>query len=243
MIKGFNKKIFISVAVIFLIAAGLIWLSLFWQFGKIKSSADNIQKEQLDSEVRQERNQKVLELGKELGDVEERSKEMQKMLVEKENAVPFLGSLEAIASQTNSSIKINVTDLTKLKPSQKQPVVQESSDTESTKDIQKEDQAKKAAQSSDTKPDFSNQLGFSLELTGKYNSFVDFLTKLENLPYFVRVYSFQVAPAGKTQSASQPAGSGVSQSSPQSGQPSQSEEANKDVKSTMIIIVYTNGKK
>lgn len=241
MKREFSKKILIVIAVVLLIAGGLIWLSFFWQFERIKVQADNIQKEQVDSQVRQERNKKILELERELGNIEERSKEMQAMLVDKENAVPFLSSLEAIASQTDNSIKINVVDLTKLKSGQKKTIVQESSEVESAKDLKKEDQAKKSAQSKNAGPDFSDQLGFSVEITGRYNSFIDFLTKLENLPYFIRVYSFQVSPAGNVQS-NKTVGSGVSQAPVQGSQPLPEEE-NKNVKATMIIMVYTNGKK
>jgi cytoskeletal protein RodZ len=232
--KRFDKKIFLVVAVVFLLAVGLVWLALFWQFNKVKELSENIQKEQLDSLVKQERSQKILALGKELDGIEMREKEMQAMLVDKENAVPFLKLLEDTAVETGNSIKISVVDLAKMNTQlSKKPSVQ-ASDAESAKDIQKESQTQKAAKSKEKAPDFSNQLGFSVELSGGYGSFLDFLTKVENFPYFVRVYSFQADPIVKSQ-ATQAAGTS-------SDQLNSADVENKNIKSTITIGVYTNGK-
>jgi len=241
MKNGFDKKIPLIAAVAVLLAVGLIWLAFFRQFGKIKELSDDIQEEQLNYSVKQERSQKILELGKELEGIETREKEMKAMLVDKEDAVPFLKLLEDIAIGTGNSIRISVTDLAKIKfQNSKKPIVQEA-DPESTKDIQKQEQAKKTEQAKSAAPDFSNQLGFSVELTGKYGSFVDFLTKLENLPYFVRVYNFQTIPTAKSQ-ATQAAGSGAVATSVPSGQSNLADAENQNTKSTIIIGVYTNGK-
>ncbi|MCX6762257.1 MAG: hypothetical protein NT093_00560 [Candidatus Moranbacteria bacterium] len=234
MKNRFDKKICFIIAAVVFLAIGLIWLAFFWQFGKIKELSDNIQKEQLDSLVKQERSQKILELGKELEGIETREKEMKEMLFDKENAVPFLKLLEATAAGTGNSIKISVTDLSKIKSqTAKKPTVAES-DAESTKDLQAESQAQKAAKPKDKAPDFSNQLGFSAELSGGYGSFLDFLTKLENLPYFVRVYSFQINPVVKSQTTR---AAGVS-----ADQPNAENVEDRNIKSTIIIGVYTNGK-
>jgi Tfp pilus assembly protein PilO len=235
MIKKLDKKICLIVAAVVLLVAGLIWLAFFWQFEKIKELSENIQKEQLDSLVKQERSQKVLELGKELSGIKTRGEELKAILVDKENAVPFLKLLEDIAVGTGNSVKISVADLTKISSQlSKKPAVQVSSDAESAKDIQKESQAQKAAKAKEKAPDFSNQLGFSVELSGGYGNFLDFLTRLENLPYFVQVYSFQVDPAVKGQ-APQTASASADQANP-------GNVGNQGIKSTIIIGVYTNGK-
>ena len=234
MLKKMDKKICLLAVVAALLAGILIWLAFFFQLGKVRETADNIQKEQLDSLVRDERSQKILEMKKELGDVETSQKEMNALLVDKENAVPFLKLMEDTAIGTGNSIKISVVDLAKIKSqSSKKPVVQEA-DPESTKDIQKQDQAQKTEQAKNTAPDFSNQLGFSIELTGEYGSFIDFLTKIENFPYLVQVYSFQTAPMTKSQAAQV--------TSPPADQSNSENVENKDTKSTIIIGVYTNGK-
>ncbi len=234
MKRIFDKKICFIVVAVVLLATGLIWLAFCWQFGKIEELSDNIQKEQLDSLVKQGRSQKILELGKELEGIETREKEMKAMLVDKENAVPFLELLEDTAIGTGNSIKISVSDLAKMKSqTAKKPAVAES-DAESAKDLQKETQAQKSAKSKEKAPDFSNQLGFSIELSGGYGAFLDFLTKLENFPYFVRVYSFQMNPAPKSQAAQA--------ASVSADQPNSTSAENQNTKSTIIIGVYTNGK-
>jgi hypothetical protein len=242
MPKKIDKKIFLLVSLAVLFAGALIWLAFFLQLASVRQVSDNIQKEQLDSLVRQERSKKILQIGKELGDVEKQKQDMNAMLLDKDNAVPFLEVLENISSATGNQIKINVTDLSKIKvQAAKSPVVQEPN-AESTADIQKEDQAQKATKSKTSVPDYSNQLGFSIEVTGDYDALVDFFTKLENLPYFVKVYNFQIVPAAKKQ-ASQSAGSGVAQASDAGNQPTGTEEENKDLKSTITIGVYTNATK
>ena len=235
-----DKKIFSLVAVAVLLAGTLIWSAFWIQLEKIRDLSDNIQKEKLDSQVREERSQKIYEMGKELGDVENSQKEMGALYVDKENAVPFLKMLETFAESTGSSIKINVADLAKTQPkTAKKPAVQES-EAESTKDLQKEEKTQKAAKTQNIKQDFSNQLGFSLELTGRFQSLVDFLTKLENLPYFVRVYNFQISPVAKNQSVQAPGSSELPASENQSTVP---EEENRNIKTNLIIGVYTNGGK
>jgi hypothetical protein len=235
MIKKFDKKICLIIAAVVLLATGLIWLAFCWQFENIKELSENIQKEQLNYLVKQERSQKVLDLGKELSGIETREKELKDMLVDKENAVPFLKLLEDIAVETGNSVKISVADLTKISSQlSKKPAAQVSSDAESAKDIQKESQAQKAAKAKEKAPDFSNQLGFSVELSGGYGNFLDFLTKLENFPYFVRVYSFQMDPVAKGQ-ALQAVGNSADQGNP-------GNIGNQGIKSTIIIGVYTNGK-
>jgi hypothetical protein len=239
MKRKIDKKIIILIAAAALLEAGLIWLSFFLQLYKIREVSDNIQKEQLDSLVRQERSQKILEMGKELGDVEKNKNDMSAMLVNKDDAVPFLKTLEAIAAATGNEIKINVTDLSKMKSQAVQAPVAQESDALSAKDIQKEDQKQKTAQSKNNKPNFSNQLGFSIELIGRYGSLVDFFTKLENVPYFVQIYNFQIAPVAKNQTT-QTAESGTA---PTPGAPSQPAGGDKNIKSTITIGVFTNGTK
>lgn len=226
MANKIDKKILLIIAATLFLAGGLIWLAFFWQFDKIKETSDNIQKEQLDSLVKQERSQKVLELGKELNDVEVRNEELKAMLVDKDDAVPFLKTLETMAAATGNSIKISVVDLVKLNAQASKKTAAPAPDEESAKDASKTTQAQKAAQSKSKTPYFSNQLGFSIELTGGYGNFLDFLTKIENLPYFVRVYSFQSDPFVKSKLSEADA----------------APIEDRSIKSTIIIGVYTNGK-
>jgi hypothetical protein len=238
MPKKIDKKICLLVAIALLFAGALIWLAFFVQLGKVREVSDNIQKEQLDSLVREQRSKKILEMGKELGDVEKNKDDMSDMLINKDNAVPFLKTLESVAATTGNEIKINVVDLSKIKSQMQKKTVAQESDAESVKDVQKEDQDQKAAQSQKGKLDFSNQLGFSIELVGRYGSLVDFFTKLENLPYFAQVYNFQITPILVRQ-----ARNGSAQTPVQGDQLAGAEEEAKNIKSTITIGVYANGAK
>jgi hypothetical protein len=236
-----NKNLWISILLSLLVVGLFAWLA-FWQFGGIKNTSDNIQEEMLSSKVQEEKKQKILELGKELENIEENSKEMNLMLVDKGSAVSFLEALEKIANDTGNTIRIGVFDLSKMKsPTTKKPVLQET-DTESTKAVQKDSQAKKSASSQTAKQDFSNQLGFSLEVEGTFQTLVDFFSKLENLPYFVQVYNFDSVIPPKIQ-APAALSSNENQGENQTGEASSEEQNSKKIKTVITIGVYTNGGK
>jgi len=242
MPKKINKNICLLAIISALVAGALIWLAFFKQLGKISEMSDDIQKEQLDSLVQQQKSQKIADLGKELGDIEKSKEKMDALFVEKENAVPFIKTLESAAAATGNAIKITVIDLSKIKTSTaKKPVVQDS-EAESKEDIKKENQTKKTASSQAGKQDLSNLLGFSVELSGEYRSIVDFFIKLENFPYFVRVYEFQIIQV-KASQTSQSAGSGVIQTPNQENQAEQTEKEKNITNAILTIGVYTNEKK
>jgi 23S rRNA maturation mini-RNase III len=156
--------------------------------------------------------------------------------------------LEDLAAETGNVIAISVTDLSKLKTQATKKATTQESETESKEDLLKEsrNQKKTTTTKKEQKPDFSNQLGFSLEVVGEYRNLVDFFAKLENLPYLVQVYSFQMTPLLKNQAISQSSVSGVNQVSPSpssSSNPSNPEEEkeNKNIKAILVIGVYTHG--
>lgn len=235
MLKKIDKKICLAVGTAVFLAGGLIWLAVFWQLGKIREMSDNIQKEQLDSLVREERSRKILEAGKEFESVGENQERMGKMFVDRDDAVPFLRTIENIAALTGNGIKISVIDLNKMKSQSAKKTVKAEPDDESEANQKKENQAQKGTNSQGGKQDFSNQLGFLIELTGRYGSFVDFLTKLENAPYLVKVYKLQITPVVKTSPASA-GGTGEAMVSPAGGD-------GRDVNAILTIGAYTNGGK
>jgi hypothetical protein len=236
-----DKKLWLLIAISVLLMGFFIWLAFGWQLENIKSNSDKIQEEQLSSEVSQERKQKIMELGKELEDIESNANQMNAMLINKNNAVPFLKVLEKIAGDTNNSIKISVVDISKVvSQTVKKPVVQES-DSDSAKTAQEDSQTQSKSPAQTVKQDFSNQLGFSLEVEGSFTSAVDFFTKLENIPYFFQIYNFKILPSESQ--LSQTAGGGVTQNTNLAGQSSQNIENEKKIKSVITIGVYTNGTK
>ncbi len=235
MFKNIDKKICLSVAIVVLLASGLIYLAFFWQLKKIEELSDDIQKIQLDSQVQKERKEKIVALGKELGNVDEKEKKMESFFVDKDNAVPFLKLLESSAFSTGNNIVISVTDLSKLKLSSSKTTTATSSDDESVNDVKKESAAQKTKKAATKKTDISNQLGFSVKLEGRFGSLVDFLTKLENMPYFVQVYKFDVKPGLSKKP--------VPRSPDQVDQSSENGDTDKDITTDLIIGVYTNATK
>jgi len=238
MLKKIDKKICLAVGAAVLLSGGLIWLAVFWQLGKIRQVSDDIQSEQLDSLVRDERSRKILETAKELGDVEKSQEKIGAMYANKEDLVPFIRTVENAAALTGNSIKISVVDLAKIKSlagKDANTSSQADEEDEAKASSQKGSQDQKKAAPQNAKPDFSNQLGFSVELAGKYGALIDFLTKLENAPYLIRVYNFQVSPVAKT---SQPGGGSVG------GAPALPiGEGEKNVNTILTISVYTDGGK
>jgi hypothetical protein len=239
MSRKMNKKIFFLVAISLIVVVFLAWFAFAVQLKNIKTVSDDIQKAQLDASVRQERKQKILELGKKLGNIESDQMGMSAMFVDKNDAVPFLEDLESIATTTGNEIAINVVDLAKLKPLLDKAVPsQEESDEESEKTSQNQAKAPSKPKTKAPKEDYSNQLGFTVVLSGEYDSLVDFFTKLENMPYFVRVYNFQIASDAKKIKIPE---NEIPQAQNQSG--AGQEEKNKTIKSILTIGVYANGSK
>ncbi len=241
MIKSSNKKIYSIALAVFLVIGSLIWLTFLFQIQRIKDSADSIQEEKLDFSVRQRKGEQITRLKKELSDIQSRQKEIEATLVNKNNAVPVLRSLEDIAGESNSEIKISVADLTKLKADQAKN--QEKEDEEEA--VKKDEKTAKFGEKSgegktDPLAELRNQLGLSLEITATFPSFEDFLYKMENLPYFIQVYTMEILPTAD-KNKDQPAGSAVKSPDQSGGTNNDSKE--RLIKATMLIIVYTNDQK
>ncbi|MFA5871830.1 MAG: hypothetical protein WC858_03820 [Parcubacteria group bacterium] len=229
-----DKKILLIIIAIIVVLASLGWLTFFYQAKKIRDTAAGIQKEKLDWQVQKEKSQKISQLKKSLGDLETHKNDMEGFYADKNNALPLIKSLEAIAGETGNEITITVADLSKLASAQKKTVPKDSDEDAATA---KKDSA--ATKDSNTKStasaqNFKNNLGFNLELSGTYPQLVNFLIKMENLPYFVRIYNYSVDAFIKNKpssSSNQSSNSGASGEIPEG----------KLVKSNILIMVYTNG--
>jgi hypothetical protein len=153
--------------------------------------------------------------------------------VEKNNVLPLIKSLEAIAGETGNEIVINVADLDKIASAKKKTTAKDSEE-----DAAAAKKSSSAAKSSSTKnanitPNFKNNLGFSLSIRGTYQELVNFLIKMENLPYFIKIYNFGIEaeekPKQNTNSAS------IANPEPTAELPTE-----RFVKTSILIIVYTN---
>jgi Tfp pilus assembly protein PilO len=241
MTKRTDKKIIITVSITVLVVAFFAWFSFFYETNQVKEIAETIQKKKLESIVEQEKRDKIALLKKELVDMESYKDEMEKMLIRKDDAVPLLRSLEQIASDTSTMIKIEAADLNKLKKSQQKNAASDEEDTGKalTRDeqIKADLEAEKANQEGSGK--FKNSLGFTVELTGTFPAAVDYFDKMENLPYFITVYSMDISNSEKTKQVSA-SGGVLAAGSSSLNVNSENFQENKNVKTTMLIIVGTS---
>ena len=236
-----DKKIIAAVAIVSLSVAALGWFAFFYETKQIQNTADTIQKKKLESLVLQEKRDKIFKLKKDLKDIENYKSEMDKMLISKDDAVVFLRSVEGIATGASTSIKIESADLSKLKiGSQKN---NPSSSGEETPTAQTKDQqvvADLAAEKAKQKQadQLKTKLGFTIELAGTYPTLVDFLDKMENLPYFINIYNMDLTDPNKLNQPTAPVG-GVLPAGNPAANPGAPVE-NKNIKMTMLVIVNTN---
>ncbi|MFA5926293.1 MAG: hypothetical protein WC831_05195 [Parcubacteria group bacterium] len=239
MAKKTDKRIILASSITFLIVAFFGWFSFFHETNKVKEITETIEEKKLESTVAQEKRDKIIVLKKELSDMELYNNEMKKMLMNKNDAVPFLRSLEKIAADTSNSIKIEATDLSKLKI--KQGKGSELDEDETGKVLTKEEQVAADVAAEKAKEEgagnMKNSLGFTLELAGTFPATVDFIDKMENLPYFIGIYNMDISSTVKEKKMA--ASGGVLAAGGPITNPEDS-QGNKNVKMTMIIIVGTN---
>lgn len=241
MPKKPDKKIIIAIAAVALSVAALGWFTFFYETKLIKEKAEIIQEKKLESLVLQEKKDKISQLKKEIEDIESNKSKMDKMLINKDDVVPFIRSLEEIADNTSNSIKIEAADLSKLKIGEtKAAAKSDEEDAAIPKTKEEQVAASQAAEKKkqDSAGNIKKNIGFSIELTGTFPAAINFLDKMENLPYFILIYNMNLAEANKSKPPVA-AGGGVLSA----GSPTVSPEAlpeSKNIKMTMLIIVNTN---
>ncbi len=238
IMKKIDNKIIITIFITSLVVISLGWFVFFYETNKVREIAETIQKKKLESIVAQEKRDKIAVLNKELVDMETYKAEMEKMLIGKDDVVPFIRSLESIAENTSNSIKIEAADLKKLQASQQKSAAGDEEDTGKalTRDeqIKADIEAEKAKQEGSGK--IKSSLGFTVELNGTFPAAVDFLDKMENLPYFVTVYNMDISSLAKEKKI---AASGGVLAAGGSDSEKEASQENKNVKTTMLIIIST----
>ncbi|MDI6778075.1 MAG: hypothetical protein QMD77_02690 [Patescibacteria group bacterium] len=242
--KNINRKVIIAISFVSVLALGLVWLGFFLQIPKVKELSEAIQKEKLDSFVRQEKASKIFKLKKELADIEDQKMEMEAVFSEKNEAVPFLRVLEKAAGDASCQIKVEAADLSKVKFTQQKPSAK-AADEEDEATGKKQNSAEKNKSDESAKTDEIAKLkihpAFNVEASGSFSSVMDFLGKMENLPYFVRVLILDFS-TGKTSGQSGTANAGTLAAGGQAAS-GNSENQGKNVKLNLLFIVYSNEKK
>jgi Tfp pilus assembly protein PilO len=242
--KSEKKNIILAIILSAIIISALVWLTFFYQIGKISKMSEDVQKEKLDFYVQQEKSDKLLKLKKELVDVEGRQKEMEAMLPDKDNVVPILRSLESIAAETSNSIKITSVNLNKIKIGQEKKVSAADKDDDTTeKNADNQPESAKKQTKSDDLAKLKDYPAFDMEITGTFPAIVDFTSKMENLPYFVRVLKLDAVPYVKPAKQVSANETVLPGSSVASGSDQLELAGSKGVKLSLLVVIYINDKK
>jgi hypothetical protein len=241
--KEEKKNIILTIVLLAMIILALTWFTFFYQVAKISKMSEDVQKEKLDSYVQQEKSDKIFKLKKELIDVEGRKKEMDAMLPDKDNVVPILRSLESIAAETSNSITVSAADLSKIKIGQtkKTSVAAESDDTAKKSATDQSEGAKDQVKQDDLAK-LKDYPAFNMEIIGTFPAVTDFIYKMENLPYFIRVITLDASPYEKPARRSSVDEGSSSENSVAAGS-NEDKLGDKGVKLSLLVVIYINDKK
>lgn len=119
-----KNKIFISIGLIILVAAGTIYFIILPAMRDIKKMGDEIEAQMVDLELKYQKGQSLKRLKETLQKIEPQLAKLDEILIERTKALAFITSLEKVAEQNNATQKINlITDQNKnLTGSQKIPL-------------------------------------------------------------------------------------------------------------------------
>jgi lipopolysaccharide export LptBFGC system permease protein LptF len=242
MFKAPNKKILVACLILAVIIVALAYLAFFWETGKIEKMSEDYQKEKLNSYVVQEKKNRLTKLNKEIADLNKNVNNLSAMFVNKDDALPLLKNLENAAAASECKIVIQPADLSKIKFTSTANQPKQTSEEDDTTVKQKNSDASDSPKSA--KPDematLKNYPAFSIQVTGTYASTIDYMSKMENLPYFIRPLTIDMAPEDISKRTGNTAGSGTlaTPANPGQQQPVQNELGSKNVTMTIIIVVY-----
>ena len=233
-----NKKIIISLSATTFVVLMLAWLVIFLLGGKVKGDFENYQKEKLNSFVLEEKRDKILQLKRELPNLEEERNILDSMLIKKDEAVPFLRALEKVASDTSCQIKIEPADISKIKFEKKVSSVPKKQDEDELDATKKQNQGNAPEEKNKKEDDLAplkNYPAFSVEVSGRFSATVDFLEKLENMKYFIQPLIVDISSEEKKSAAAGSTGALPAGTPAPSGNENPDE---KNIKMIMTFVVY-----
>jgi len=168
--KKYN--IWISSTLFLVLAGGLVWFVILPLEKNIRASADNIQITAIDDSLNQARIAKIPEMEKAEAAFTENKNNLDIML-NSDNEVDFIKSLESLAQETNNKIDLKIEDNTPVSPATAP--------------------GKKDPDDIRANLPYDSYLSFQINLQGKYGDALNFIHKLENMNYYVNVISFSMA--------------------------------------------------
>jgi Tfp pilus assembly protein PilO len=235
-----DKRIYFTAVLTGIVVLLFLWLAFFWQGKKVREKAEAYQKEKLNVLVLEEKKKRLSQLRKEVDNLEGWKDKLNAMFVKKDEAVPLIKRLEKAAENTSCAISIEPADLSKIKF---EKINKKSASASSGAKDEDEDGVKNKSEAvaNDPKKQPQDELAelkkypaFSVSASGSFSSVVDFLEKVENLPYFIRPLVIDVSSENK-KGAAPTTGAG---SLDAGGEKNAPEEGGKNVKMSLIIVVY-----
>lgn len=235
-----DKKIAITILACVVVILLLVWTTFFLQSKKIRDSSEEYQKEKLSHFVLQEKEDKLLQFKKELADIEKRERDLKAVFVKKDEIVPLIKYLEQIAESSSCLLSIEPVDLAKIKFEKTQKTQKKESDLDEEekkgKTSKQTEEKKQEEKEKDELADIRNYPAFNVSVIGSFPSVVNFLSKLENLPFFIRSLIIDVSEDKKTSSKTATEAGILAVGSKDSSVSETSE--NKNVKMVLTVVVY-----
>jgi hypothetical protein len=182
--KNFCKKHKISIAIssFLFIIMPLFYYGALFGIKKIQNNANLIQERTTDNNLEKLKLEKIPKMDETNAEFE-KNKEAVGTILSSNSKVDFIKYIEALAGETNNKIEIKVLD-----DNQNKTVTKKVTKT-TAKDNDNEEKKNKSLEEQLT---YKQYISMQLELTGDYQSFLNFVQKLENNKYYVNVISFNL---------------------------------------------------
>lgn len=177
--KDFWKKykLWINIVIYVSFSATLFLFIVRPLLSGIQEKSDEIEKVKIDNQISQERIAKLPEMG-ELHAVFAEEQKNLSVVLDQNNSVDFIKRLELLAQETGNKISLKIDD---------------SSSVAKSANDSKAGKGKKDAESILSNLPMENYISMEITLEGKYENFIQFLYKLENLNYYVNIISLSLA--------------------------------------------------
>lgn len=171
-----NKEI-TAIGIFVLLIVTALWLGVLPLIRRIKDKTEKLQEKNVTHEVQRKRANDVSQLKERYEAIEEQESLLGKFII-REEAVDLIQKMEELAEKTNNSIKIEIIENLK--------------DNQLANKKAKDKQAEKSIEDNLPSADY---LKMKLDVSGSYNSIVDFVRRLENMEYYNDIVSINLSRA------------------------------------------------
>jgi hypothetical protein len=154
-------------------AIGLLYSGFIPYKNKVESQAEKIQETTLENLIFENKTSRISQMEAKYNDYQNNKGKMGKFLKDGEE-VELIKRIESLGEETQNRVALNIAEEKK------------DSSSSSVKNAAKEESIPKDISS-------QNYLNLEINLEGSYDSFIDFLKKMESLDYYIDVVSLDLA--------------------------------------------------